>query len=66
MKPKIIAIAAAVVLLLVIILQNTGTVTLRLFFWKISMSMIIFLPLTLLIGFLFGVAVVTLFGKRGR
>jgi len=40
-----------------VILQNTEVVTLQLFFWKISMSRIILLALTLLIGFGLGYAV---------
>lgn len=58
MKPKNVFILIIVILFLIVILQNTEVVTLQLFFWKISMSRIILLALTLLIGFGLGYAVV--------
>lgn len=57
MKAKTIIIVIVAVLLLIIILQNTQVVSLRLFFWKISMSRIILLALTLIVGFALGYAV---------
>lgn len=57
MKPKNIIILIVVLLFLIVILQNTQVVTLRLFFWKITMSRIILLALTSLIGFALGYAV---------
>lgn len=57
MKPKNVFILIIVILFLIVILQNTEVVTLQLFFWKISMSRIILLALTLLIGFGLGYAV---------
>jgi uncharacterized integral membrane protein len=56
MKTKTIIIAIVAVLLLIIILQNTQVVSLRLFFWTISMSRIILLALTLIVGFALGYA----------
>ena len=57
MNAKTIVILILAVLLLIIIVQNTQVVTLRLFFWKISMSRIILLALTLIVGFALGFAV---------
>ena len=54
MKPKAIFLLICGVLLLIILLQNTQVVSIRLLFWKISMSRIIFLPLVTLIGFVIG------------
>ncbi len=57
MNTKTIIILIVAVLLLIIIVQNTQVVTLRLFFWKISMSRIIVLALTLIVGFALGYVV---------
>jgi len=57
MKPKNVLILIIVILFLIVILQNTEVVTLQIFFWKISMSRIILLALTLLVGFGLGYAV---------
>jgi len=57
MKPKNIIILMVVLLFLIVILQNTQVVTLRLFFWEITMSRIILLALTSLIGFALGYVV---------
>ncbi len=50
------------ILALILLLQNTEVVTLRLLFWSISMSGIIFIPLLIIAGFLAGF----FFGKRSR
>jgi uncharacterized integral membrane protein len=57
MNTKTIIIIIVAVLLLIIIVQNTQVVTVKLFFWKISMSRIILLALTLMVGFVLGYAV---------
>jgi len=54
MKPKNIAFLICAVLLLIVLLQNTQVVSIRLLFWTLSMSRIIFLPLVLLSGFVGG------------
>jgi uncharacterized integral membrane protein len=62
---KTIVVLVIAVLLLVIIIQNTQVVTLRLFFWKISMSRIIVLAVTLIVGFATGYVVAGIgTGKR--
>ena len=54
MKPTTIVILVLVALFVIILVQNTQVVTLRLLFWKIGMSQIILVPLTMLIGFIIG------------
>ena len=66
MKPKIIITTIVVLPLLIILFQNTQVVTLRLFFWEVSMAQIILISLTLLIGFVIGFIVTTVFSKRRR
>lgn len=60
MKPKTIIILILVVMAVIVILQNTEIVTLQLFFWKISMSRIIFISFLLLVGFILGFLVAKL------
>jgi uncharacterized integral membrane protein len=66
MKTKTIVILVIAVLLLIIIVQNTQVVSLRLFFWKISMSRIILLALTLIVGFALGYAVAGIGATRDK
>lgn len=54
MKPKIIVVLVIAALFLIFLIQNTQVVTLRLYFWEISMSQIILIPLAILVGFVFG------------
>jgi uncharacterized integral membrane protein len=54
MRPKFIVVLVLIALLLIILIQNTQVVTLRLFFWKVGMSQIILIPLTMVIGFVVG------------
>lgn len=54
MKPMTIVILVLVALFVIILVQNTQVVTLRLLFWKLGMSQIILVPLTMLIGFIIG------------
>ena len=65
MKTKLLILLAVIILFLIFLIQNTQVVTLHLYFWKISMSQIILLPLTLIIGFLLGYIVAT-FMKKDR
>ena len=53
-SPKVIVGSIVFVLFLVFLFQNMEIVTLRLYFWKISMSQIILLPLCIIIGFAVG------------
>jgi uncharacterized integral membrane protein len=54
MKTKIWIVAVLLVLLIIILFQNTQEVIFRIYFWKISMSQVILVPLSVLIGVLFG------------
>ncbi len=54
MKAKILAIIVLLALLLIILIQNTQEVVFRIFFWTISMSQVILVPLAVVLGFLFG------------
>ena len=62
MKPKILIVVVLLVLLAVVLFQNTQEVIFRIFFWKISMSQVILVPLAVFLGFLFGYFV----GRTGR
>jgi len=65
-RPKVIAILVIVVLLLIFLFQNTDIVTLRIYFWQISMSRIIFIPLVLVVGFALGFLAAKVTGKGAR
>jgi uncharacterized integral membrane protein len=65
-KPKIIIVAVLIILFAIILIQNTQIVTLRLFFWKASMSQVILIPLIMLIGFVIGFGIAKLTGSRRR
>jgi uncharacterized integral membrane protein len=54
MKPMTIVILVIIALFVIILVQNTQVVTLHLLFWKLGMSQIILVPLTMLIGFVIG------------
>ena len=54
MKTKILLVLILLILLVIILVQNTQEVVFRIFFWKISMSQVILVPLAVVIGFLFG------------
>jgi uncharacterized integral membrane protein len=59
MNSKKVIIIAVVVLLVILFFQNTHTVVFHLFFWKISMPLIILLPIVFIAG-----GVVGFFGKK--
>lgn len=66
-NPKIIIALVLVVLVVILLFQNTQqVVTLNLFFWEISMSQIILIPLVLVLGFVAGYLVATFRGKARR
>jgi uncharacterized integral membrane protein len=66
MKTKTIVVLVLVALFVIILIQNTHVVTLRLYFWKVSMSQIILTPLTMLIGFVIGLLVAKVIGDRHK
>jgi uncharacterized integral membrane protein len=65
-KPKTILWFVIVVLILIIFFQNTQVVSFRIFFWKISMSQIILIPLTMIIGLVLGYVIGKLTGNRHK
>jgi putative membrane protein len=64
MKPKTIIIMVLLLLSLVILIQNTQVVTLQVFFWHITMSRILLIPLLMIIGFAIGYLVAALRRKK--
>ena len=54
MKPKHIIILILVLLAVIFVIQNSAMVTIKLFFWSISMNQIIMICGLLLVGFLIG------------
>jgi uncharacterized integral membrane protein len=66
MKPKIIIIVVLVALFAVLLIQNIQVVTYRLFFWKISVSQVILVPLAMLVGFIIGFTVAKVTGSRKK
>jgi len=66
MKPKLIVVLVLIALFLVILIQNTQIVTLRLFFWKVGMSQLILIPLTMAIGFAVGLIVSKLTSNKTK
>jgi uncharacterized integral membrane protein len=64
MKPKTIVLLILALIVLIIIVQNSQVVMLRLLFWKVHMSQVIFTPLLLLIGFIAGFIAAKLTGTK--
>lgn len=53
-QTKLIIIIILVLLAVILVIQNSGMVTFKIFFWKISMSRIILMSLLLVVGFVLG------------
>ncbi|HEX37649.1 MAG TPA: DUF1049 domain-containing protein [Candidatus Cloacimonetes bacterium] len=60
MKFKHILMIILVIAVIIVVIQNSEETSLRILFWKITMSKIIFYPLLFIVGFLVGV-----FSKSG-
>ena len=54
MKLKLILVAALAVMAGIVIMQNTQVVTFRLLFWQLTMSQILLLLVTVVLGFVLG------------
>jgi uncharacterized integral membrane protein len=65
-NPKIISAIVVGILFLIFLFQNTDVVTLRLYFWRVSMPQIILILAVLLIGFAGGYIVAKLTRKPKR
>ncbi|HHK67241.1 MAG TPA: LapA family protein [Candidatus Acetothermia bacterium] len=55
MRTRLVIIFIILILFLTVIAQNTEVVTIRAFFWTLSMSRIVLLSVALLIGVLIGI-----------
>ena len=64
MSIKGVIILVLAVLCLVVFFQNTEVVTFKLFFWELSMSRIVMLLFTLIVGIIIGYVIATL--RRGK
>ncbi len=64
MKVKIFLVLVLVVLLGALFVQNTQVVTYRVYFWTISMSQMILVPIVAAVGFLIGYVLGTLRRKK--
>lgn len=60
MKLKHILMIILVIAVIIVVIQNSEQTSLKILFWNISMSKIIFYPLLFVIGFLVGI-----FSKSG-
>ncbi len=65
-RPRIVTAAALGVLVLVLVLQNTEVVAVRFFFWDFTMSRVILVLMTTLIGFIGGYLVAVAMASRDR
>jgi len=54
MKPKTILSLIVILISLIILIQNTEVVTFSILFWKLTMSKIVLLVITIILGFLIG------------
>jgi len=54
MKAKLLIVAVLLALIIILLVQNTQEVIFRFYFWRVSMSQVILVPLAVLVGFLFG------------
>jgi uncharacterized integral membrane protein len=63
---KTVAIVILALILLIVILQNNESITLRFLFWGFSMSQILLLLLTALVGFAIGLLAYSMIERRGR
>lgn len=64
--PKLAVIGIIIIFVLIILLQNSNIVTFRFLFWKLSVSQILLLPATLIVGFVIGAVTVMLSSKKKR
>ena len=67
MSVKGVVILVLVVLCLVVFFQNTEVVTFKIFFWELTMSRIVLLLITLIVGIVIGYVLTTVLrGKSDR
>jgi uncharacterized integral membrane protein len=66
MKPKTIILLILLLLCLVLLIQNTEVVTLQVFFWQITLSRILLIPILIVIGFVIGYLAAALRKRPGE
>jgi uncharacterized integral membrane protein len=64
MKTKILIVSVLLVLIIILLVKNTQEVIFRIYFWKISMSQMVLVPLAVLVGFLFGYFIARMGNKK--
>lgn len=65
-RPKVVLLVVLVVLMLILVVQNTEPVSVQVLLWEFTMSRVILILLTTLIGFLGGFLVAKLTGGGRR
>jgi uncharacterized integral membrane protein len=65
-NPKVIAGSVIGILFVIFLFQNMDDVALRLYFWQVSMSKIILVPLAILVGFVAGFVAAKITGKHRK
>ncbi len=65
-KPRLVVAILLGILVLVLVLQNTEVVSVRFFLWDFSMSRVVLVLLTTLIGFVCGYLVARVLAARDR
>lgn len=66
MKKNIILAVILFVLLAIVFVQNPGEVTYKIYFWKISVSQMILLPLTFVAGVFIGFSLAKVRKSKSR
>ena len=66
MNFKGVIILVLVVLCLVVFFQNTEVVAFKVFFWELSMSRIVLLLITLIVGIIIGYVLTTILRSKTR
>ncbi len=65
-QTKLIIIIILVLLAVILVIQNSGMVTFKVFFWKISMSRIIMMSLLMVVGFVLGLLAASPLLKKSK
>jgi uncharacterized integral membrane protein len=65
-NPKFITTVGLVVLFLILLIQNTQAVSVKIYFWEISMPQIILIVAVLLIGFIAGYVAARVTGRSRK
>lgn len=65
-RPKVVLLLVLSVVMLILVIQNTETVNVQVLLWEFTMSRVILILLTTLIGFVAGFLVAKLTGGGAR